>query len=499
MDPLSLCNQWIQVMSQIVVTKKNESLLYLSTEEAIAAEISDYFSFFTPGYQYQPLFKSGIWDGKIRLFDRRFSTLPYGLLSYLNKFSQDRAYSLIIDESVLLTTNFSINEAEEFSKTLNLPVVPYPHQIEAFTKAIRYKRSLILSPTSSGKSLLIYLIIRFLQQNHKKGLVIVPTTSLVEQLYKDFETYGYNSAQHVHRIYAGKEKITKHFVTISTWQSLYLQSPEYLSQFDFVIGDEAHQFKAKSLTQLMNGLVNADVRIGTTGTLDGTKTHKLVLEGHFGPVFQPTTTRKLMDEGVISPLKIKALVLKYPESFSKLHRGDDYKEEYDAVITNPARTKFIRNLAISVPGNTLVLFQLVDKHGKKLHEEISEHAKDHQVFYVHGGVETEDRERIRELVEKSNNSIIIASYGTFSTGINIKNLHNVIFAAPSKARIRNLQSIGRGLRKAQGKEHAVLFDIVDDLRIGKHTNFLLKHYEQRTIIYAEEKLSLKQYFIDLNE
>lgn len=486
-------------MNDIIITKHNEAFVNFQCSSEIASELSDYFSFFTPGYQYQPLFKSGIWDGKIRLIDRRYNTLPFGLVSYIYKFASDRKYTLFIDESVLLTTNFSINEAEEFSKTINLPVVPYPHQIEAFTKAIRYKRALILSPTSSGKSLLIYLIVRFLQQNHKKGLIVVPTTSLVEQLYKDFESYGWNSSQHVHRIYSGKEKITKHFVTISTWQSLYLQSSEYLAQFDFVIGDEAHQFKAKSLTQLMNGLINADIRIGTTGTLDGTKTHKLVLEGHFGPVFQPTTTRKLMDEGVISPLKIKALVLKYPESFSKVHRKDDYKQEYDAVISHPSRTKFIRNLAISVPGNTLVLFQLVEKHGKKLYEEIQEHAKDHQVFYVHGGVETDDRERIRELVEKSNNSIIIASYGTFSTGINIKNLHNVIFAAPSKARIRNLQSIGRGLRKAQGKEHAVLFDIVDDLRIGKHTNFLLKHYEQRTIIYAEEKLSFKQYFIDLNE
>lgn len=486
-------------MSQIIVTKKNESFLFVSSDEGIAAEISDYFTFFAPGYQYQPLFKSGVWDGKIRLFDRRFSTLPYGLISYLIKFSHDRQYTIMIDESVLLTTNFSISEAEDFSKSLNLPVTPYPHQLEAFTKAIRYKRSLILSPTSSGKSLLIYLMVRFLQQTHKKGIIIVPTTSLVEQLYKDFESYGWNAQENVHKIYAGKEKITKHFVTISTWQSLYLQKPEYLSQFDFVIGDEAHQFKAKSLTQLMSGLVNADVRIGTTGTLDGTKTHKLVLEGHFGPVFQPTTTRKLMDEGIISPLKIKSLVLKYPEAFCKEHKSDDYKTEYDAVISHPARTKFIRNLALSVPGNTLVLFQLVEKHGEKLYREILSHKKDHQVFYIHGGVDTEYREKIREIVENSTNSIIIASYGTFSTGINIRNLHNVIFAAPSKARIRNLQSIGRGLRKSKGKDHAVLFDIVDDLRSGKYINFLLKHFEQRCIIYSEEKLTFKLYHIQLGE
>lgn len=484
-------------MSQLFVMKKNEAVVQISCDEGVAQELSEYFAFFSPGYQYQPLYKHGLWDGKIRLFDRRFSTLPSGLIPYLTAFAQERQYQLTVDESILLTTNFSIVEARNFADTLGLPVTPHDHQIEAFTKSIRNRRGLILSPTASGKSLLIYLIVRFLQQNHRKGVIIVPTTSLVEQLYKDFESYGWDAQKNVHRIYAGREKQTKHFVTITTWQSLAMQSMEYLAQFDFVIGDEAHGFKAKSLSKIMLNLINADIRIGTSGTLDGTKTHKLVLEGLFGSVFQATTTKELQNKGIIAPLKIKCLVLKYPEEFRQLHRKDDYPTEYAAVISYPSRMKFIRNLALSLDGNTLILFQLVEKHGKPMYEDLMQTVKTQQVHFVHGKVETEDREQIREYVETSTNSIIVASYGTFSTGINIRNLHNVIFAAPSKSRIRNLQSIGRGLRKAEGKEYATLFDVVDDLRIGKHTNFLLTHFVERARIYSEEKFTFQQYHVEL--
>jgi superfamily II DNA or RNA helicase len=343
------------------------------------------------------------------------------------------------------------------------------------------------------------MIVRHLQQNHRKGLVIVPTTALVEQLFTDFQSYGWNSDKYVQRLYAGKEKHTKHFLTISTWQTLHLQSPEYLAQFDFVIGDEAHQFKAKALTGIMTNLICADVRIGTTGTLDGTKTHKLVLEGHFGPVFQTVTTKQLMDSGKVAELKIKCLILKYPEPMRALLKKSTYPEEYEAVVQYQPRERFIRNLALSLQGNTLILFQLVKKHGKEIFDDLKASTDKHQVFFVHGNVETEDREEVRRITELSNNAIVVASYGTFSTGTNIKNLHNVIFAAPSKSRIRNLQSIGRGLRLSDGKSHATLFDIVDDLRVGKHENFLLKHFIERVTIYNEEKFSIKQYHIDLKE
>jgi superfamily II DNA or RNA helicase len=271
-----------------------------------------------------------------------------------------------------------------------------------------------------------------------------------------------------------------------------------MHQFDFVIGDEAHGFKAKSLNGIMSNLINADVRIGTTGTLDGTKTHQLVIEGHFGPKYVAATTKGLMDERKLAELKINCLILKYPEEVCREHKKDDYKEEYDFAVKYAPRNMFVRNLALSLVGNTLILFKLVESHGKPMFEDIRDHVTEGRpVFFVHGGVEALEREEVRKITEGSTNAIVVASYGTFSTGINIRNLHNIIFASPSKSRIRNLQSIGRGLRNAEGKTHVTLFDIVDDLRIGKHENLLLQHFKFRATLYNSEKYNFKQYIIEL--
>jgi superfamily II DNA or RNA helicase len=485
-------------MEQITLTKLNEAFVRFDCERGVAQEIWDFFSFYVPGFQYMPAFKKKFWDGKLHLANLQTHTLPGGLVGYVKTFADERQYNLVIDESILLTANFSIAEAQAFADSLRLPHVPRDYQIEAFAKSIRNKRLLVVSPTASGKSLTIYLIVRYLHLTHLKGLVIVPTTTLVEQLFGDFKDYGWDSDRYVHRIYSGKEKHTGHFLTISTWQSLHKQGPDYLKQFDFVIGDEAHQFKAKSLTDIMGNLTHADVRIGTTGTLDGAKVHKLVLEGHFGPVTQSVTTKELMTAGHLAKLTIKCLVLKYPKEACAELRKATYVEEYEAVVRHPGRAKFIRNLALSLKGNTLILFQLVKKHGVPLYNDISASAASGRpVFFVHGDVETEDRENVRRIIEQSEDAIVVASYGVFSTGTNIKNLHNVIFAAPSKSKIRNLQSIGRGLRTTDSKTTATLFDVVDDLRIGKHRNFLLKHFEVRTQIYHDEKFPFQQYLIDL--
>ena len=316
-------------------------------------------------------------------------------------------------------------------------------------------------------------------------------------MYSDFESYGYDAANNTHRQYSGKDKHTDKFLTITTWQSIYKNPPEYFEQFDFVLGDEAHQFKAKSLTTIMTGLKNASYRIGCTGTVDGTQTHKLVLEGLFGPVYQSTTTAKLIENKQLADFRIKCLVLKHPENICKQSRDWDYQSEIDYIVSSKARNEFIRNLAISLEGNSLILFNLVEKHGKQLHKLIEEKAGNRHVFFVYGGTDVEVREQVRAITETQNDAIIVASYGTFSTGINIRNLHNVVFASPSKSRVRNLQSIGRGLRIGDNKTEAVLYDIADDFRIGKHVNFTLKHLQERVKIYDEEKFKYKFYNIEV--
>ena len=492
-------------MYDLVLYKQNEAFLKFDCEKSVAQELADYFTFFVPGYQFMPAYKNRLWDGKIRLADLRSYTIYHGLVPYIQKFCDERNYKLAIDTPVNITENFSAAEAKAFIDDLKLDknIITsgvYDYQAKAFITAVRNKRMLLLSPTGSGKSLIQYLILRYLQhKGYKKGLLIVPTTSLVEQMYSDFESYGYDAAEHTHRQYSGKDKHTDKFLTITTWQSIYKNPPEYFEQFDFVLGDEAHQFKAKSLTTIMTGLKNASYRIGCTGTVDGTQTHKLVLEGLFGPVYQSTTTAKLIENKQLADFRIKCLVLKYSDAICKQSRTWDYQSEIEYIVSSRARNEFIRNLAISLTGNSLILFNLVEKHGKQLYKLIQEKAGDRHVFFVYGGTDVEVREQVRAITEKQNDAIIVASYGTFSTGINIRNLHNVVFASPSKSRVRNLQSIGRGLRIGDNKTEAVLYDIADDFRIGKHVNYTLQHLQERVRIYDEEKFKYKFYNIEVKD
>lgn len=490
-------------MSDLILHKLNEAFIQFECEKSVAQELQDYFTFYVPGYQFMPAYKNKLWDGRIRLTDLRSHTIYHGLVPYIKKFCEERNYTIEIDSRISITEIFSAIEATEFIASLQLPkdVIPeglHEHQYKAFLTAIREKRMLLLSPTGSGKSLIQYLIIRYLQsKGNKKGLMIVPRTSLVEQMYSDFKSYGYDSDKHVHRQYQGKDKVTDKFLTITTWQSIYKNEPEYFEQFDFVLGDEAHEFKSKSLTTIMSGLVNTEYRIGCTGSIDGTQTHKLVLEGLFGPVRQFTTTSKLIEEKKLADFKIKCLILKYSEEVCKVSRGWDYQKEIEYIVKSKARNDFICNLALSLKGNSLILFQLVEKHGKKLYSLIKEKAGDRKVYFIYGKTDVEVRESVRSLTEKEDGSIIIASYGTFSTGINIRNLHNVVFASPSKSRVRNLQSIGRGLRIGDNKKSATLFDIADDFRTGKHVNFTLRHFSERLKIYDEEKFNYKMYNIEI--
>jgi superfamily II DNA or RNA helicase len=485
-------------MSDVILHKLNEAYIKVECEKSISQELSSYFSFRVPGYQFVPAYKNKLWDGFIRLYDLRTNQIYHGLVPYIEKFCVERNYTSEINSEISITESFSLVEAVDFVRTLDLPHEIRDYQLNAFVQAVRNRRLLLLSPTASGKSLILYVILRWLQESdYKRGLLIVPTTSLVEQMYTDFESYGYDSEKYCHRQYSGKEKHTNKLLTITTWQSIYKNDADYFEQFDFVMGDEAHQFKAKSLTTILSGCTNAKYRIGTTGTLDGTQTHRLVLEGLFGPVYKATTTSELIDKGQLASFKIKCLILKHNEAVCKQARDWDYNTEIDYIVQNPARNEFIRNLALSLNGNTLILFQFVEKHGKDLYSIIKDSVKDRHVFFVFGGTDVEVRESVRAITEKERDAIIVASYGTFSTGVNIRNLHNIIFASPSKSRIRNLQSIGRGLRKGDNKEEAVLFDIADDFRIGKFVNYTLKHFIERVKIYDDEKFNYKFYNIEL--
>jgi len=487
-------------MTDLTIKKKNEIYITIETEPHIKQELCDYFTFEVPGAKFMPQYRSKYWDGKIRLFSPHTGEIYVGLLDKIISWAKKSDYSVEFLDNKFYGTPFEVNEGISLdgvkgylSKITSLK--PRDYQIEAVYDALRYNRKLIVSPTGSGKSLMIYAVVRYFAETGKKILLVVPTTSLVEQMFKDFEDYGWDAEKYCHKIYSGREKTTNSSVVITTWQSIYKMKRPYFEPFNVVIGDEAHLFKSKSLISIMTKTDNAKYRFGFTGTLDGSQTHKWILEGLFGPSYKVTQTKELIEKGHLSKLQIKVLLLKHDE-----HKFNEYEEEIQYIIGNERRNKFIKNLALDLKGNSLILFSRVENHGVPIYNLINNSVTNgRKVFFVFGGVDAEERERVREITEKENNAIIVASYGTFSTGVNIRNLHNVIFSSPSKSRVRNLQSIGRVLRKGNNKTQAVLYDIADDITYKSKKNYTLNHLIERIKIYNQEDFNYEVLQINFKE
>lgn len=485
-------------MSDLIISKSNEVYLKIQTEPHIEYELREHFQFEVPGKKFMPQYRSKHWDGYIHLFDIRTKQIYIGLLDKIINFCNQYNYTYSFEDNKFYGPPFEVNEeislegVKDYMSSICVHT-PRSYQVEGVHDALRYNRKLLISPTASGKSLMIYALVRYYVDKGQKILLVVPTTSLVSQMHGDFQDYGWDADSYCHKIYSGREKTNEYPVTITTWQSIYNLERAFFEDYNVVIGDEAHLFKSKSLVGIMTKLHHAKYRFGFTGTLDGTQTHKWVLEGLFGPSYKVTNTAELMEQGHLSQLDIQCLVLKHsPQKF------ETYEDEIQYLITHEQRNKFIINLAIDLKGNTLVLYSRVETHGKILYEMINNCVDEHRkVFFVHGGVDAEDRELVREITEKENNAIIVASYGTFSTGINIRNLHNVIFASPSKSRIRNLQSIGRVLRKGKDKTKAMLYDIADDCTANSRKNYTLNHFIERIKIYNEEKFNYEIITIQL--
>ena len=499
-------------MSEITIHNKNHAFLHIDCEPSVANELSDFFTFYVPGYKFMPAYKNKVWDGKIRLYDSRQKELPAGLYKYVEEFANTpgRDYKIALQHNNYYGLPGSKLDIDmSFMKDMTITskgqkITPTNYQLDAIHHGLTNKKALLISPTASGKSLIIYSLIRWYLENYdKKVIIVVPTTSLVEQMYKDFGDYSefdaaFDVTQLCHRIYSGKEKIFGQRVVITTWQSVYKMPGHWFEDYGMVVGDEAHTFKAKSLTSILSKCREAEFRFGTTGTLDGTNTHKLVLEGYFGPAHYVTTTKRLMDDGSLAQLDISVLLMKYSDEECRLINKVKYQEEINFIVGHKKRNTFIANLSLDQDGNTLVLFQLVEKHGKPLYDIIKEKAHQRRkIFFVSGATDVDTREQVRSITEKEKNAIIVASLGTFSTGINIRNLHNIIFASPSKSQIKVLQSIGRGLRKSDDGRGTKLYDIADDLHWKSKKNYTLDHAAERIKIYTKEKFTYKIYEITL--
>ena len=529
-DELSMDNN---ITVQIL---QNQHLIKVLCEDSVAYELRDHFCFDVPNAKHSPKFRARLWDGKIRLFNARSRTLPKGLVHKLEEFAKEREYTFSYPDR----PEPDVIDPADMVRRINPAIPPRDYQLDAYREAFENKRRVIISPTGSGKSLIIYMLTasilgfdstikkdgpkpeikmisgkwvtippKVVQTNGKKGIIVVPTINLVNQMYGDFTDYSvynkFNVEDNIHCVHSGADPRTKKPLIISTWQSLYNLPDDFFNDIDFIIGDECHLFTATSLNSIMEKSKKASIRVGFTGTLDGTKINKLVLEGLFGPVYQNTTTKQLTEEKYLAEQDVRIIVLKHPPSvceefFKKMAPSSalTYQNELQLITNSERRNNFITNLTVAQDGNTLVLFRLVE-HGKVLLDLLNKklNGETRKVFFIYGKTDAEYRNEIRAITEKETNAIILASVGVFSTGANIKNLHNVILASPTKSKIRNLQSIGRVLRITDTKKTAKIYDLADDLRHKRKENYTLKHLKERLKVYKEEKFAFKLYNVDL--
>lgn len=483
--------------SLLSIVKANELSVRVETERAVEYELMDTFSFYVPGFKYQPKFKSGLWDGKIRLYNSTTKLLPMGLIVDLAKFCHTNGYELKIDPK--LKTIKLRDEIEEFASkfgtyTNKMPEGKYQFQADLFRQVLAMNKALVLSPTGSGKSSVIYLLTRFLLEYTEGDILItVPSLGLISQLRSDFQSYvadGFQVDSHVVASNGQAALRSTKRVLITNWHAIVKQPLGFFDRFESYICDEAHLADSMSITSIVNKLVNTKFRFGFTGTLDGSKVNEMSLKGMFGPVVRSTTTKELIKNEVLSDLQIKVLLLQYPKEKIREYKAvaKTYNDEIDWLVANKERNEFLVRTALEQKHNTMVLFTRVGQHGVVLYNMALQQAGKYgkTVFIISGDTVAEKREEIRQYTQNNDNVVLFASYATTATGTNIPNLHTIIFAHPHKGRIRNLQSIGRGLRKHGTKDYATLIDVGDSLTTSKRQNITLRHLTERLKLYVDE-------------
>ena len=469
----------------IDVTVKKHDAVYdrVVCDDSIGKEINEYFRFRPKGFHFTPQYKNRVSDGWIYLFSSSTGLLYTGLREELRKFIAGRKYSMSFEFDIA-DREFSLLEGQEFIRSLNIPLMAHDFQEHGFVKGVRKSQQLFIAPTGSGKSLIMYLFARFFK---KKTLIITTRTDLVNQLYSDFVSYGCPEYL-LHKVYQGQEKETVAPIVISTFQSLFNLPKSWFETYEVVIGDECHHYESKSFVKIMTNLSKAHFRFGVTGTVDETKVHQNQLVGLFGPITKLAHTHELIERKILSDFEIKALCLKH-----EFPTFADYDDEIKYLFALEARNKFITNLTLSLKGNILVLYRLIELHGDLLYD-LLKTTSEREIYYLHGGIKGEERDKIRKIINKSGNVITLASYGIFSEGVNVPQIDNIIFASPYRSSIKVSQSIGRGLRRSQTKEKCTLYDIADD-NMSLDKNFTLKHYEARLKLYEKERFLTKIYNI----
>lgn len=489
---------------QVTVEKQDESWFKIDGPTHFRQALSDHFSFDVENLHFmkQKNPRLRFWDGKVRLYKSKSGLLPAGLI--------DKALEWMAPNNLI---NINIVPIErrpsvEFSKELfdllvkqakkNDPRFEYAEDQElAVRHCLKQKRTLLVSPTSSGKSFIIFAVHEHI---NKKTLIIVPTIQLTTQMKGNFREYGFKGD--VYTLFHGQDRsfeVKNGDVVVGTWQTLKDMPKEFFHQFEVLIGDEVHELQTNSGSTIVEACINAHYKIGTTGSLRNSKMHQLALEGLFGPVFQAITTKELMEKGRVSKLKINIIMLKYSEEDRKAFwkQRTDAKSEMQWLLTHEKRNRAIRKLALSFDRNTLVMFK-GNKYGFDLYQQMeldSSHNK--KLFYVDGEIDLSDRQELVNYFEANDDGVGTVSYGTFQRGISIKNLIHLLFTVPFKSEITTIQSIGRLLRLHERKDRAILWDFADDLSYQGNTNAALEYLFARVQEYAAAGFEYEFHTINL--
>lgn len=490
-------------MEELISLRSVDAVFWkVDASRSVLMDMRDEFSYRSEGYQFDKRFIHHQWDGYVRLFNPQTRLLHRGLTNRFARWAHKHRYSIERIGSKLDSVKPTREQIEKYLDGLVLhaagkQIILRDFQREAIINSLLKRRGVVVSPTASGKSLIIYGILRFALDFGMltKIALVVPKVGLVAQMINDFKDYsvlnGWDAEANCHGIVGGKDKDSSAPIYVTTWQSIVNLDEEYFAQFDGYLPDEAHTCKAKSMRFVSEAMSNAYFRIGTTGTND--QKNLMMIEALLGPDIPTISTRELIDRGDASHFRVKSIVMRYPQEDREMayalrekDKRTAYGLERNFLYSRPKRNKLIVAICKQIKrGNTLVVFNKIE-HGKLLYEMLREALPGRNVYYVAGSVDGDDREVIRTEINDDKGAVGVVSLQTFSTGVSIRNLHNLIFPIPMKAEITIKQTIGRMLRNADDGTAATCYDFADDLSCHGRSNYSLKHAEERLKIYHSD-------------
>lgn len=491
------------------------------------------FSFYVPGYRFMPSYERGTWDGKIRLINLSKLTFPTGLVRQIVDFCKETGIEYKVDlefSRVYGTPNSKqelldfINSRKYYSK--GKEIYPREDQLRAICNALLNSRCINICPTSFGKSLCIFIEALWHIKHYRRVMIVVPSVNLVRQFTNDIHDYcNDEDVPVIQEIYAGNSKVLNDDteIVITTWQSIYKLDAKWFNRFGCIILDEAHKGSTNCIRTVYEKATEVAWRTGWTGSLKEASIVGIQMEGLIGPIHKITDTHTLMKAGVVADLTIQIVRFNYPESLVKqlteylnnkkrlTGSGKNvYTDEIKFLESNYERNKTIVNMAATFKSTGLLLYTHI-AHGKALYEMVRKMYPKRDVYRIDGScvIRNDEKfpnfEQLKPIVEKEKDAILICSFGVFSTGISIKNLHYVFFTVPIKSYVRTIQSIGRGLRISETKKSVQLIDIVDDLctktKAGKtkKENYAFKHFRERFNMYSEQQFKYNLLSININD